>query len=223
MFDSIGNFFASIDPGPAIGGALAGLDKSVNKAIPGGWITVGALAAGGTALAFAPEVMAAATAEGVAPEVASAELGLPAVDASTGAFINPATGLSWEATGSGLAGNGVQLTPAEFAAQAGVSEATASDILSNASKAKSLANLLTSGASGKPTQQQFAQFQQANQPVQEQFGGLYKMNQNPFMQTQQPTSAQNPLGKTQDFLAQLAQEGTQAVPTNNLANLLRTA
>lgn len=225
MFDSVGSFLASIDPGPAIGNALASVDKAVNKNIPGGWITVGGLAAGGAALAYAPEIMAYAESAGIAPEVASAQLGVPAVDASTGALINPATGLSWEATGSGLAGNGVQLTPAEFAAQAGVSEATASDILSNASKAKSLAQTLLGGqTSGTPTKQQFSQFQTANQPVLTAATPLARANQSAFMgTTQEPTSVQNPLAKTQDFLAQLAQEGTQAVPTNNLANLLRTA
>lgn len=50
---------ASIDPGPAIGSGLAELDKGVNQ-IPGGWYTVGGLAAGGTALAFAPEIAALA-------------------------------------------------------------------------------------------------------------------------------------------------------------------
>jgi hypothetical protein len=50
---------ASIDPGPAIGSGLAELDKGVNQ-IPGGWYTLGALAAGGTGLAFAPEIAAAA-------------------------------------------------------------------------------------------------------------------------------------------------------------------
>jgi len=221
----VSNFLASIDPGPAIGNALASVDKTVNKNIPGGWITVGGLAAGGAALAYAPEIMAYAESAGIAPEVASAELGVPAVDTTTGALINPATGLSWEATGSGLAGNGVQLTPAEFAAQAGVSEATASDILSNASKAKSLAqNLLSGQTSGTPTKQQFSQFQAANQPVLTAATPLARANQNAFMgTTQEPTSIQNPLANTQNFLAQLAQEGTQAVPTNNLANLLRTA
>ena len=221
----VSNFLASIDPGPSIGNALASVDKAVNKNIPGGWITVGGLAAGGAALAYAPEIMAYAESAGITPEVASTELGIPAVDTTTGELINPATGLSWEATGSGLAGNGVQLTPAEFAAQAGVSEATASDILSNASKAKSLAqNLLSGQTSGTPTKQQFSQFQAANQPVLTAATPLARANQSAFMgTTQEPTSIQNPLANTQNFLAQLAQEGTQAVPTNNLANLLRTA
>jgi hypothetical protein len=215
----VGEKLASIDPGPAIGQGLASVDKAVNQ-IPGGWITVGALAAGGAALAYAPEVMAYAAETGIAPEIASAELGLPAVDASTGAFINPATGLAWEATGSGLAGNGVQLTAAEFASQAGVGELTAKEILSNASRAKQLAQMISGGSAAKPSAQQFAQFQQANQPVQEQFGGLYKMNQNPFAKTEQPTSVQNPFGKTQDFLTQLAEE-SKTTPT--LADLLRNA
>ena len=218
----VSNFLASIDPGPALGNALASVDKTVNKNIPGGWITVGGLAAGGAALAYAPEIMAYAESAGIAPEVASAELGVPAVDTTTGALINPATGLSWEATGSGLAGNGVQLTPAEFAAQAGVSEATASDILSNASKAKSLAqNLLGGQTSGTPTKQQFSQFQAANQPALTAATPLARANQSAFMgTTQEPTSVQNPLANTQNFLTQLAQEGK---PTTTLADLLRTA
>jgi len=59
FFSGIGDALASIDPGPAIGGALAEVDKGVNQ-IPGGWYTLGGLAAGGTALAFAPEIAAAA-------------------------------------------------------------------------------------------------------------------------------------------------------------------
>ena len=31
----VSDFLASIDPGPAIGGALASVDKAVNKNIPG--------------------------------------------------------------------------------------------------------------------------------------------------------------------------------------------
>lgn len=53
----LGDALASIDPGPAIGGGLASLDKAVNE-IPGGWYTLGGLAAGGTAIAFAPEIAA---------------------------------------------------------------------------------------------------------------------------------------------------------------------
>ena len=40
-----GKALASIDPGPSIGNALASVDKAVNNAIPGGWLSVVALAA----------------------------------------------------------------------------------------------------------------------------------------------------------------------------------
>jgi hypothetical protein len=56
---SIGSALASVDPGPAIGSGLAEVDKFVGREIPGGWTTVGAAAALGTGLYFAPEIMAA--------------------------------------------------------------------------------------------------------------------------------------------------------------------
>lgn len=59
----LGDALASIDPGPAIGKGLAEVDTTVNREIPGGWYTVGLAAAGGTALYFAPELMALAGAE----------------------------------------------------------------------------------------------------------------------------------------------------------------
>ena len=77
VIDSVGNAIGSVVQ--SIGSGLASVDKAVNQ-VPGGWITVGGLAAGGAALAYAPEVMAAAAAEGVAPEVAATELGIPAVE-----------------------------------------------------------------------------------------------------------------------------------------------
>ena len=88
---SVGDALASIDPGPAIGSGLASVDQAVNNAIPGGWITVGGLASGGLALAYAPEVMAFAEANGLTPAAASETLGIPAVDASTGATVPLAT------------------------------------------------------------------------------------------------------------------------------------
>lgn len=57
---------ANIDPGPAIGQGLAELDKTVGREIPGGWTTLGAAALAGTGLYFAPELIAALGAEGVA-------------------------------------------------------------------------------------------------------------------------------------------------------------
>jgi hypothetical protein len=56
-------FLEKIDPGKAIGKGLSEVDKTVNREIPGGWYTVGGLAAGGTALYFAPEIMATIGAE----------------------------------------------------------------------------------------------------------------------------------------------------------------
>lgn len=94
------------------------------------------------------------------------------------------------------------------------------DILKNANRVQKLAKAIMGSSAGKPTAQQYSQFKAANQPVQEQFGGLYRMNEKPFAQTQQAISIQNPLARTQDFLAQLAQEG-KTEPT--LADLLRNA
>jgi len=62
---------ADIDPGPAIGQGLSEVDKFVGREIPGGWTTVGAAALAGTGLYFAPELMAALGAEGVAAGEAS--------------------------------------------------------------------------------------------------------------------------------------------------------
>jgi hypothetical protein len=95
---------ADIDPGPAIGGGLAQVDKAVNQ-IPGGWYTVGGLAAGGTALAFAPEIAAAIGAE------AGTTL---ATEAGQAAFFDALAGgaTGSEALGIGLvAEGGAALTP----------------------------------------------------------------------------------------------------------------
>ena len=95
---------ADIDPGPAIGSGLASVDKVVNE-IPGGWYTVGGLAAGGTALAFAPEIAAAIGAE------AGTTL---ATEAGQAAFFDALAGgaTGSEALGIGLvAESGAALTP----------------------------------------------------------------------------------------------------------------
>lgn len=95
---------ADIDPGPAIGQGLASVDKVVNE-IPGGWYTVGGLAAGGTALAFAPEIAAAIGAE------AGTTL---ATEAGQAAFFDALAGgaTGSEALGIGLvAESGAALTP----------------------------------------------------------------------------------------------------------------
>jgi hypothetical protein len=104
---------ASVDPGPAIGSGLASVDQAVNNAIPGGWITVGGLAAGGAALAYAPEVMALASSSGIAPEAAAVQLGIAPVDAATGAAVpleslgaSTGTGLTTGAGATGLTTGG---------------------------------------------------------------------------------------------------------------------
>jgi len=90
---------ASIDPGPAIGSGLASIDQAVNQ-IPGGWITVAGLAAGGAALAYAPEVMALAASEGITPEAAALATGTAPIDVATGATV-PLSELG-ASTGTGL-------------------------------------------------------------------------------------------------------------------------
>ena len=59
-FRGAGDALASIDPGPAIGKGLASLDKAVGDNVPGGWKTLGAIAAAvATAGASLPETEAA--------------------------------------------------------------------------------------------------------------------------------------------------------------------
>ena len=100
FISDIGDALASVDPGPAIGSGLASVDKTVNDNIPGGWITVGGLAAGGLAIAYAPEIMAYAAEMGIEPAAASAELGVPGVNAATGEAVASGTGLTGGAGGS---------------------------------------------------------------------------------------------------------------------------
>jgi hypothetical protein len=95
---------ADIDPGPAIGSGLAELDKGVNQ-IPGGWYTVGGLAAGGTGLYFAPEIMAAIGAEAgatIATEAGQAAFFDALASGATGAEAVSA-GLGVESLASGAA------------------------------------------------------------------------------------------------------------------------
>jgi hypothetical protein len=264
----VSNFFASIDPGPAIGQGLAEVDTTVNREIPGGWTLPAAIAVAYATGYIDPSMFAT---EAAATAGAEAGAGAIATEAGSTAFFDAlaAGASSTEAVNAGLAADavigggsslvgaselmgptygelgvtgveggfagptygelgytGLNQAEAIAAADAGSQMAslkqglsTAKDVYTNANRLKQLANLVNP-AGGKPNAQQFSQFQQANQPVQEQFGGLYRMNQNPFAQTQQPTSTQAPMGRTQDFLAQLSQEG-KTQPT--LADLLRTA
>jgi hypothetical protein len=190
--------------------------------------------------------MAFAEANGIAPAAASSELGIPAVNATTGEVIAPDMFAGYSATGSAAGTAGSQLTASEIAALnadgasgvgAGTSAAlqgptygelgvtgveggmagptygelgytglngaeavaaadaaaaqgglSASDVLTNANRLKSIAKLLTGSESspiyGKntPTANQWATQAAQNfaQATPEQFGGYYQMNKNPF-------------------------------------------
>ena len=87
---------------------------------------------------------------------------------------------------------------------------TAKDALSAANRAKSLAGILNGGQMGMNIPNMGM-----NTPTFEQFGGLYRSNQLPFLNAQ--TSQTQPLQQTQNFLAELSEQGK----TNDLATLLR--
>ena len=138
--DSVSNALGTDGGGGGLLGGLAQVDKAVNNNIPGGWITVGGLAAGGLALAYAPEVMALAAETGVEPAVAAEQLGIPAVDAATGATVPLATtstagadailaapdvAVNLGATGGGTVGSLNAALPAAGAAGSGMSVALA--------------------------------------------------------------------------------------------------
>jgi hypothetical protein len=84
--DPISSALGTDGGGGGLLGGLAQVDKAVNQ-IPGGWITVGGLAAGGAALAYAPEVMALAASEGITPEAAAIATGTAPIDVATGATV----------------------------------------------------------------------------------------------------------------------------------------
>lgn len=67
----VGETLASIDPGPAIGDIGVQIDKSVNDTIPGGWVTLGAVALAATGVYFGPELMGMLGGEGIAASEAS--------------------------------------------------------------------------------------------------------------------------------------------------------
>lgn len=56
FFDSVGSALASIDPGKTLGNVGTSIDKTVNQ-VPGGWKTVGALAASAAMPYLAPELL----------------------------------------------------------------------------------------------------------------------------------------------------------------------
>jgi len=97
--DSISSALGTDGGNGGLLGGLAQVDKAVNQ-IPGGWITVAGLAAGGAALAYAPEVMALAASEGITPEAAALATGTAPIDVATGATV-PLSELG-ASTGTGL-------------------------------------------------------------------------------------------------------------------------
>ena len=91
----------SIDKGitQPIGAGLSEVDKFVGDEIPGGWTTVGAAAAAGTGLYFAPELMALAGGETAAAGALGAEAAAPLTTAeilgSTGFVPTAGSGASF--------------------------------------------------------------------------------------------------------------------------------
>ena len=180
----MGKALASIDPGPAIGKTLASVDKGVGQ-IPGGWITVGALAAGGAALAYAPEVMAFASEAGIAPEAAAAQLGIAPVDAATGAAVpfsdfGSAAGYGPGWSSAGFNG-GVGAAGAAGASAAGGSMLGGYGPLAALGGANVLSSIYGSTAAKNAAQAQIDSAAQANQLAY----GIYQQNradQAPWMQ-----------------------------------------
>jgi len=134
---------ADIDPGPAIGQGLAEVDQGVNQ-IPGGWYTVGALGAGGTALAFAPEIMAAVGAE--AGTTISSELGK---ETFFTALSNGATGS--EAVSAGLAAESAAATGGAGAVADTVTQTPGADAILNAPNVTPSVAPTTTGSFGSIT------------------------------------------------------------------------
>jgi hypothetical protein len=245
--NSISSALGTDGGGGGVLGGLAQLDKTVNNTIPGGWITVGGLAAGGLALAYAPEVMALAAETGVEPAVAAETLGIPPVDAATGSVVSPDvfaglsanapvdTSLS-QAAASSMAGElgagtnaalqgptygelgvtglpegaagptygemgytGLNQQAAIDAANAASKGITASDVLSNANRAKSLANMLNQSATSGLTSS-IGKLAQGANPVGSEMLNIVRGNQSPF--SYQP---QQPIQNTKPDLASLAQ------------------
>lgn len=210
-----GNFWTDNLIGAAKVGALAlsayGLDSAL-----GGAGLAGAEAMGPTyaELGYVPAAQV-----GSATSVASELMGPTYGELGYTGLAEGAAGPTYAELGYTGLNQNEAIALADAAAKQGISFG---DAYKAYSRTKQLGNLLNSAAgmssSGKTINPQA--LASALQTPQEQFGGLYRMNQNPFAQTQQPTTVQNPFGKTQDFLAQLAEESK---PEPTLADLLRNA
>jgi len=111
---TVSDAFAQIDPGPVIGQAGAAVDQVVNDVIPGGWATVGAIAATVATVGAAAETIPEAIAVGEA-----ATTGVAATE-SVAATTAAAYDAGWSATGSlaSTAGTTASTTAANAAANA---------------------------------------------------------------------------------------------------------
>jgi len=98
----LGDALASIDPGPAIGGGLAEVDKFVGREVPGGWVLPAALAAAYATGYIDPSLFAS---EAAAAAGAEAGAGAIATEAGQAAFFDAlaAGATSTEAVSAGLA------------------------------------------------------------------------------------------------------------------------
>lgn len=137
---SVGDFFADIDPGPAIGQAGSEIDTFVNREIPGGWVAPAAVAAYVATGYFDPSLLAAegASAVGAAEAAAALEAASIAEGATTAGMVAAAnTGLpAGTATLGGVTGAGFVGLDAATAADLGLSgssglgiEGAAGDVL----------------------------------------------------------------------------------------------
>jgi hypothetical protein len=138
---------ADIDPSKEIGKGLSEVDKFVGREIPGGWKTVGLVAAS-VAAPYALSAMGTAGA-GAAGSAAAADAAFVAADAASLA----ASGLSEAAIAQNLAMAGVESFAAADAAAlaaSGLSEAAIAQNLSYAYSAGDLIPAATQAAGGAP-------------------------------------------------------------------------
>lgn len=192
--------------GAASGSALTAAEAASlleAAALAEGGTTAGMVAAANTGLPAGTITLGGAGTAGLTASNAA-----PIFDFSTEAMLTPggnvvpATTLPTE-----MAGIDAEIARAGANAQS----LTAREALSTANRARSLAGLL----SGGQTNQTGMQMTNMQTPQFEQFGGLYRGNQTPFLVSQTPQI--QPLQQTQNFLAELSEQGK----TNDLATLLR--
>lgn len=112
-FQGASDALAQIDPGPAIGDVGVAIDEGVNDAIPGGWLTVGAVA---LTIATAGTVNLEAETMALEAAAAASEAGAVAADVAAVAEAG-ATIAETGAIASGAAEAGLASTAGELAAE----------------------------------------------------------------------------------------------------------